>query len=60
MNKDYPVEQYIPPVMAYFSCNKDMARTIIRASKQNGEFESIVHICNKFDNKQERGGKNGQ
>lgn len=39
---DFELEQ---PVMAMFSCNREMARTILKASKTNGEYEAIKRMC---------------
>lgn len=53
-------DMFVPCVMAYFSCNKEMAQTIIKSSKTNGDFESLKRICssNDFIN-EERGIKHG-
>lgn len=42
---DQEFSPYIRCVMNYFSCNKKMAETILRSSKQNGEFEKIKNMC---------------
>lgn len=38
-------ETYIAPIMAKFSCNEDMAYTILRSAKKSGEIESIKKMC---------------
>lgn len=52
---------FLPCVMAYFSCDKEMARTIIKSSEANGDFESLKKICSRNDikNNHERGMKHG-
>lgn len=47
---------YTSVVMAYFSCNERMAKTIIDSSKANGEFESIKRLCK---NQEERRNNHG-
>ncbi len=42
---DKNLSPYIRCIMNYFSCNQKMAETIIEASKENGEFESIKNMC---------------
>lgn len=42
---DKELSPYIRCVMNYFSCNKKMAETIIKSSKENGEFEKITNMC---------------
>lgn len=32
-------------VMAFFNCNKAMAKTIIQSSKMNGQFPNIKKLC---------------
>lgn len=32
-------------VMDYFHCNEEMARIIIKSSKENGEFSTIKNMC---------------
>lgn len=38
-------EPYVAPIMARFCCNEDMAYTILRSAKKNGEMESIKKMC---------------
>lgn len=38
-------DKYVPSVMAYFSCDKEMAKIILKSSEKNGEIESIKRMC---------------
>lgn len=49
-------EVFLPCVMAYFSCNRDMARTIIKSSEANGDIESLKRICASYNNAEQRRG----
>lgn len=59
MNQDKDV--FLPCVMAYFSCDREMARTIIKSSEANGDLESLKKICSRNDknNHHERGMRHG-
>lgn len=52
MNQEKDV--FVPCVMAYFSCNKEMAKTIIKSSEVSGDLESLKKLCAQNDNN-ERG-----
>lgn len=45
MDKD--LSPYIRCVMSYFSCNEQMAKTILQSAKKNGEYDHIMNMCTK-------------
>lgn len=47
---------FVPCVMAYFSCDKEMAKTIIKSSKANGDYESLKKICSANEYSQRKRG----
>lgn len=42
----------VPEVMAFFACNREQAKSIIEASKKNGNLKSIKKICHDCGNAQ--------
>ena len=47
LENEKDISFYIRSVMSYFSCNEQMAKTIIESAKKNGEYGNIMNMCAK-------------
>lgn len=44
-NKKQEHKSFVSPIMARFSCNEEMAYTIIQSAEKSGELEAIKRMC---------------
>lgn len=47
-------EKNVLEIMAFFNCNKDLAKTILKSSKLNGNIDSIKNICHQANQREKR------
>lgn len=45
-------EIYVSEVMAFFNCNRKLAKTIICSSQMNGQLNGIKKICHDNSNRE--------
>lgn len=44
-NKKQEHKTFVAPIMARFSCDEEMAYTIIQSAEKSGELEAIKRMC---------------
>ena len=49
ISKQEELKPFVAPIMARFSCNEDMAYTIIRSAEKSGEMGAIRKMCSNMN-----------